>query len=121
MDDVLAALTKAAPGSATATPVQQARGWVAAMRHAETGTSGRAASGRFITALEELFRLPMGYFRDPAVATATDARIMFASNEANTRARVIGPCRVLRSEIPAEQLHALQVEVIAALRLPAAS
>jgi hypothetical protein len=68
-----------------------------------------------MVALEELFRLPLGYFRDPGVATRVDARIQFANDATASGLRVLGPCRVMDAEMTADQLHALHREVAEAL------
>ena len=114
-EDLIATLAPVAPGAgASADSARMARRWLAEMRTAGATVGSDWASNRFVAALEDLLRLPIGYFRSAEVAAAADARIAFAA--ASGEVRLIGPCRVLRSEIPTEQLHALHREITTALQ-----
>ncbi len=94
--------------------LEDARAWMDSARGTGSIPNHRA-SGRYVAAMEHLFRLPLGYFRDAQLAARTDTRIQFASAAAMSGLRVLGPCRVMASEITAEQLHTLYREVDAAL------
>lgn len=106
---LLIALARVSPGG---DPARQASQWLSDMR------AGRAEhtdlrSRRYIAALEDVFRLPAGYFLDEQIRAATDARIVFAASAAQVR--VIGPCRRLASELTIEDLHRIHVRVVEVL------
>jgi hypothetical protein len=83
-----------------------ARAWLAAMREKDADVDA-PLSRRYLAIVEDMFRLPVGYFRDEAVRRAADDRILFARDAAERRVRVIGPCRVRGAEWSVEELHSL--------------
>jgi hypothetical protein len=117
IDEVVAVLSWAVPlgRRATRASAHAARAWLEAVRAGHSGIPDDRASGRYVAALEDLFRLPLGYFWDVRLAAAADARIVFAREATANGIRLIGPCRVMASEMSARQLHDLHLEVAAAL------
>lgn len=98
----------------------QARQWLANARAEGVRSPADWASARFLAALEDAFRLPLGYFTDSGLATSTDQRIRFAIEARTAGLQFTGPCRVSRAEVPTEQIHVLHVAVAAELRRRAA-
>jgi hypothetical protein len=93
-------------------PMGRARQWLADMKAERTEITD-LESRRYIAALEDVFRLPPGYFLDEQSRAATDDRIAFAASAAPVR--VIGPCRRLVSELTIEDLHRIHVRVVEVL------
>lgn len=109
-DSLVAVLTHVSPGP---DPKIQARQWLADVMAGRTELAN-LESRRYIAALEDLFRLPPGYFRDEHVQRATDDRIEFAA--ANATIRVIGPCRRPASELTVEELHRIHLQLAEVLK-----
>jgi hypothetical protein len=117
-DDVVAVLAKVRMirygGRSRIDHLRAAREWLDAMR-AGTANATTAYSRRFIAALEDVFRLPRGYFRDEELNRTVDERIVFANEAAAGGVRVVGPCRVRASDLPPEDLHGLHAQLVDAL------
>ena len=104
-EDLVNALAGPA-GGARLVARADARAWLAAMREEDADVDA-PHSRRYLAIVEDMFRLPVGYFRDEAVHQAADERILFARDAAERRVRVIGPCRVRGAEWTVEELHSL--------------
>jgi hypothetical protein len=104
-ENLVEALTHVSSG---ADPARQASQWLSAMK-AQRADPTDLRSRRYIAVLEDVFRLPPGYFLDAQVRAATDDRIFFAASVVTVR--VIGPCRMLASELPVEDLHRIHARV----------
>ena len=116
-DDLISVLARVAPGGHPPRgATEMARRWLADMRTHAGAIPRDWASGRFVAALEDVFRLPLGYFRDADIAVATDSRIIFVASAQARGVRVIGPCRVAHSELSTTQLHDLHTRAEAELR-----
>ena len=109
-DSLIAVLACVSPG---ADPASHAHQWLADMRADRTEVSD-PESRRYIAALEDLFRLPPGYFRDELVQRSTNERIAIAA--ANTNVRLIGPCRRLATELTVEELHRIHLQIMEVLK-----
>jgi hypothetical protein len=121
-DDLVTVLARVAPGTrAPGEATRMARRWIAELRHAGARIGNDWASERFMAALEDIFRLPLGYFRDTDVAAAADARIAFAAEAQAAGLRIVGPCRTTDWEMSVEQLHSLHVQAMTAIRRRSAS
>lgn len=108
-DDVVAVLAVAVPegGTSRISPVTAASRWLSqALAEApRLGTRGSELGRRYVAALEDLFRLPPGYFEDGDLAAQVDARIEFVNSPGAQGVRVNGPCRVFASEMTAAEIH----------------
>ncbi len=108
-EDLVDALAGPA-GGARLVARADARAWLAAMR-GEDADVDAPHSRRYLAIVEDMFRLPVGYFRDKAVRRAADDRILFARDAAERRVKVIGPCRMRGAEWGVEELHSLHRQV----------
>src|SRR5581483_1068864 len=109
-ESLIAVLARVSPGS---DPGGRARRWLADMKAARTEITD-LESRRYIAALEDVFRLPPGYFRDELVQREVDTRIAFVS--ANAGVRVIGPCRRSATAMRVEELHRIHVQIVEVLK-----
>lgn len=105
-EDLLSALAGRAHRATRLAARADARAWLVAMRDERTDAEA-PRSRRYLAILEDLFRLPAGYFRDETIRSATDERILFALEAAERGVTVIGPCRVRGSLLSVEDLHSL--------------
>lgn len=121
VEDLVVRLARVAPnGGSPGQPTGQARRWLATARAEGLRSHGDWASARFLAALEDAFRLPLGYFTDSEIATSTDQRIRFALEARVAGFHSTGPCRVSRAQVPTERIHVLHVAAAAELRRRAA-
>jgi len=106
LDDLLGVLAMPGAFDTRTTTRGDARSWLVAMRDGRADAT-EPRSRRYLAILEDLFRLPTGYFHDENTQRATDERILFAQDAAERGVTVIGPCRVRGSVLGIEGLHAL--------------
>jgi len=115
VDDVVAVLAVAVPegGTSEATPMMAAREWLSQARAATPSEDLRGAKigARYIAALEDLFRLPAGYFENDDLAAQVDSRIAFVNSAAAGGMRLHGPCRVSASELTSEEIVQVHSEL----------
>lgn len=115
--DLVVRLARVAPsGGSAAESMGEAARWLATARTEGLRAHVDWTSARFLAALEETFRLPIGYFTDSEVAASTDQRIKFALEARSAGLQATGPCRISRAEVPTEQIHVLHVTAAAELR-----
>lgn len=113
-DDLVRVLSRAVPDDTDAAghSSRAARDWLDAIRAENAPVPPLdSRSQRYVAALESLFRLPPGYFRDASIARVVDERIVFAHGGAGSGMRFIGPCRTMASEWSPTDLHRLHVLV----------
>lgn len=114
-DDVVAVLAVAVPEGATPgeSPVAAARRWLsrARLEPSEPGGVMGLLGRRYVAALEDLLRLPPGYFEGGDIAAQVDARIEFVNSPGARGMRVHGPCRVSPSEMTAAERHQVHVQL----------
>jgi hypothetical protein len=109
-ESLIAVLACVSPGS---DPLGRAGQWLADMKSGRTEITD-LESRRYIAALEDLFRLPPGYFRDELIQREVDARIAFVA--ANASVRVIGPCRRSATAMTVGELHRIHVQIVEVLK-----
>lgn len=106
LEDLVSALAGEGPRGTRWAARAGARAWLMAMR-AGQATGSTPLATHYLAILEDLFRLPAGYFHDEPTRRATDERIAFAWEAAEKGVTVIGPCRVRTSLLGLEALHSL--------------
>ena len=114
LEDLVSVLSAAGQGGSRPAARSRARSW---LRTAglEGVMDATPVSQRYVAILEDLFRLPEGYFRDESIRQATNERITFALDAAARGVTVIGPCRVRTSMTDIAALHSLHVRARQAL------
>ena len=120
-DDVVAVLAVAVPegGSPGASPMTAAGEWLAqALADNPPAIGGSRLGRRYVAALEDLFRLPLGYFSDGDLAAEVDARISFVNSPGARGVRVLGPCRVSAAEMTAAEIQQVHIRLQQSLTRP---
>lgn len=67
----------------------------------------------YVAALAILFRVPVDYFTDAALAAEVDARVRFTRDTNARGVRFFGPCRT--RHIPVTDAHDLHMRIVEAL------
>jgi hypothetical protein len=121
LEDVLNVLAATGPPARGQEPSSRsvALEWLTAMQNGRTHVAD-LRSRRYVSALEDFFRLPAGYFRHEEIRKIADERIVFAAASAIRGVRVIGPCRMKVADIAVDDLHRLHLRAreLVSRRLP---